>query len=133
MKKVILGLFLLAFILIVFFVFMSRKSTSHLNIYKIDSKNYYLLEAKNPTDWIKGLMFYKSKNELNGADGMIFIFPVKQKQSFWNENTYMDLELYWMDGETVIGKSYLPSIIKTKKLLIINSPGEVDRVAEIIR
>lgn len=131
MKKIIYGLFLVIFILIVFFIFWNKKSVASFNSYNIDGKSYYLLEAKNPADWIKGLMFYKSKSELKGADGMMFIFPIKQKQSFWNENTYLNLEIYWMDGETVIGKSYLPSILTTKTPFTVNSQGPVDRVAEI--
>lgn len=76
-------------------------------------------------------MFYKSKKEL-GADGMIFIFPNKQFQSFWNENTYLDLDVYWLKDDKVIGKSHLPPITKTKDVVTINSPGAVDKVVEII-
>ena len=94
---------------------------------------YHLLVARNPVQWTQGLMYYKSKEELKGADGMIFIFPDKQIKSFWNKNTYLDLDLYWMDGETVVGNSYLPSIIKTKNPLTVSSPREVDRAVEIIR
>lgn len=135
MKKIILGLFLFiaAVFITVFFVFNNKKSTRALSIQIIDGKLYKLIEARSPQDWIKGLMYYKSKKELNGADGMIFIFPEKEIRSFWNENTYLDLDLYWMDGETVVGKSYLPSILRTKKPFTVNSPGEVDRVVEIVR
>ena len=35
-------------------------------------------------------------------DGMIFIFPDKQIRSFWNENTYLDIDVYWLDGEKVL-------------------------------
>jgi len=64
---------------------------------------------------------------------MIFIFPDKRVRSFWNKNTYLDLDLYWMDEDKVVNKSYLPLIIMTKNPLTVSSPREVDRVVEIIR
>jgi len=98
--------------------------------YFINNKNYCLLTASNQEQWERGLMFYKKPVDF---DGMIFIFPDKQVRNFWNKNTYLDLDLYWMNGEIVIGKSYLPSILKSKKLVIVKSSGEVNIVAEIIR
>jgi len=119
-----------------FNIFLNRNNRClniKAKIYPVNNKNYCLLTANNPKEWQKGLMFYKNKNELKGAEGMIFIFPTKEIKSFWNQNTYLDLDIYWMDGETVIGKSYLPSILKTKEPFTVRSPGEVDRVVEIIK
>lgn len=102
-------------------------------IYQINFKNYCLLTAVNQKQWERGLMYYKNKRELNGADGMIFIFPDKQIRSFWNKNTYMDLDLYWMNDKMVLGKNSLPSIEKTKKIISVGSPGQADKVIEIIK
>ncbi|MFA6513083.1 MAG: DUF192 domain-containing protein [Patescibacteria group bacterium] len=88
------------------------------------------MTADNQEEWESGLMFYKSPVDF---DGMIFIFPSKEIKSFWNENTYLDLDLYWMDGDKVLGKSYLPSILKSKETVTVKSTVEIDRVAEIIR
>ena len=74
-------------------------------------------------------MFYKKPVNF---DGMIFIFPEKQVRTFWNKNTYMDLDIYWMDDGKIIGKSLLPSILKTKKIITVSS-GKVNQVVEIIR
>ena len=74
-------------------------------------------------------MFYKKPINF---DGMIFVFPDKQMRSFWNKNTYLDLDLYWMDDEKIIGKSFLPSTLKTKKIITVSSPGKVNQVVEII-
>lgn len=134
MKKIILVIAIIAILFIgaAIYLVYNFKSPSVIATYNIGGKNYRLLEAKIPSQWVKGLMFYKNRNELKGADGMMFIFPTKQIQSFWNENTYLNLNLYWMDGEEVIGKSYLPSILRTKEPLTVSSPGMVDRVAEIV-
>jgi len=70
--------------------------------------------------------------KLNNADGMMFIFKDKKFRTFWNKNTYFDLDVYWILDEKVIGKSYLPSIEKTKELIYVNSPAPVNKVVEIV-
>lgn len=100
--------------------------------YQLNGKKYQLLKAITPQEWQKGLMFYKSKKELKGADGMIFIFPDNQVRSFWNINTYLDLDVYWLNDDNIVGKSYLPSIEKSKKIFIISSPKKVNKVVELV-
>jgi hypothetical protein len=134
LKLIMKKFFIILFVFVVitcFFVFKNNNCpNSNAKIYKINSKNYCLLTANNQEQWEKGLMFYKKPVNF---DGMIFIFPDKETKSFWNKNTYLDLDIYWMEGEKVIGKSYLPSILKSKEIVVVKSPSEVDRVAEIIR
>ena len=98
--------------------------------YELEGKIYLLREARTPEEWQRGLMFVKKPVDY---DGMIFIFPDKKIRSFWNQNTFVDLDIYWLDDDQVIGKNFLPSITKTKKPLIIVSPKEVNKVIEIIR
>ncbi len=111
----------------------SNKNNHCLNFqaktYLINNKSYCLLTANNQKQWERGLMYYKKPVDF---DGMIFIFPNKQIRSFWNKNTYLDLDLYWLDGEKIIGKSFLPSILKSKETAVVKSPDKVNRVAEII-
>ena len=64
---------------------------------------------------------------------MIFIFPDKEFRNFWNQNTYLDLDVYWLDDDKVTGKDYLPSILKSKETITISSPKEVNKVVEIVR
>jgi len=129
MKRII---FIMLFFTVVtcYFVFKNNNcQNNQAKKYSINNKNYCLLIADNQDEWEKGLMFYKKPLDF---DGMIFIFPDKRVRSFWNKNTYLDLDLYWMDGETVVGKSYLPSISKSKKIVTVNSNEKVNRVVEII-
>lgn len=97
--------------------------------YHVYSQSYDVLIADTPAKQTKGLMDVRSADEF---DGMLFRFPVAETQYFWNENTYMDLDIYWMRKGTVVGKSFLPSIEK-KGQIIVNSPEPVDEVVEIIR
>ena len=137
MKRVIL--FALTIVIGIFFVVGNRqvrqskelknkyKDFSIIN-YKIEGKNYKLLLADNEEKWEKGLMYFRS---LEGIDGMIFIFPNKAIRSFWNKNTFMDLELLWIDGDKIVGKSKLPSIEKSQEIITVSSPELADKVIEL--
>ena len=96
----------------------------------IDGKRLRLVVADTPEKWQKGLMYVRKP--VKDFDGMIFIFPEKQMQSFWNQNTFEDLTLYWMNDDTVVGKSELPSIEKSKKTITVSSQEPVNIVVEVI-
>jgi len=121
---------LLFFLIFLFFIKKNNCSNSQAKTYLINNKNYCLLTASNQEQWEKGLMFYKKPVDF---DGMIFIFPDKQVRSFWNKNTYMNLDILWINEEKVIGKSFLPSILKSKEIIVVKSKEEVNRVVEIVK
>ena len=125
MKK---GLFLLLFFL--FFIVFSQVFKSNTLSYELNNKSYKLLLADSPEEYARGLMYVR---KLNGADGMIFIFPDKQKRNFWNKNTLTNLDIYWLDDDKVVGKSFLPSIEQSKKIVTVSSPKPVNKVIELLR
>lgn len=104
--------------------------------YNVETMNiagtaYKLVVADTPQKREKGLMFVRKQTA--EYDGMVFRFPDKDIRNFWNKNTFVDLQLYWMlDGE-VIGTSDLPSIEKSNDYVIISSPSPTDTVVEIIQ
>lgn len=97
---------------------------------KIEGKMYKLRTAKRSTEWAQGLMFVKKPVDY---DGMIFYFPDKQVRSFWNMNTLVDLDIYWMRDGKVIEKSKLPSVTRSQKTVVITSPKDINQVVEIIK
>lgn len=131
-----LFLFIFTFILImagIVFLFKNDKYKDSFKEfekidYKLENKNLKLLVADSSEKWQRGLMYFR---KLENADGMIFIFPDKVKRYFWNKNTFMDLNLYWIDDDKVAGKSFLPSIEKSKEIVTVDSPKEVNKVIEI--
>jgi uncharacterized membrane protein (UPF0127 family) len=129
MKKI----FVILFIVIAIVVYLFLANRSPFIEYELEGKTYRLMTAKSSSQWSKGLMDYRSKKELDGADGMIFIFLKKDFRQFWNQNTYLNLDVYWIDGEKVVGKDKLPSILQSKDIVVVYSPTEVDRVIEIVR
>jgi poly-gamma-glutamate synthesis protein (capsule biosynthesis protein) len=110
--------------------FQIEKMSERLVPYELENKIYLFREAKTKEEWQRGLMFVKKPVDY---DGMIFIFPDKQIRSFWNQNTYLDLDVYWLDDDKIIKKDNLPSIIKTQKPFIITSPKPVNKVIEVIK
>lgn len=129
-KLIIVSIFII-FAIVFAIYFWSRQASFVKTInYQLNNKTYKLLTAEKTAEWSRGLMFYK---KLDGADGMIFVFPDKQIRNFWNKNTYMDLDIYWLDDNKIVGKDFLPSIEKSKEIIVVNSDKEVNRVIEIIR
>lgn len=128
MKNKPVAIFILIVVLYsAFFIINPRQVTRNV---KIDNKTYRLLIADSPEEHSKGLMNVK---KLNNAGGMIFLFKDSQVRTFWNQNTLVDLDLYWMQNDKVVGKSFLPSIETTKAPITVSSKLPVNQVVEIIR
>ena len=61
---------------------------------------YFDVELANTQETTaKGLMFRK---EMKENHGMIFIFPMSQRLSFWMKNTYLPLDIIFMDPQGTI-------------------------------
>ncbi len=130
LKILSLGISVIMVVLIFVFLAISLKQkNSQAVFYPINGKKYSLLVADNSEEWTKGLMNYR---RLDKADGMIFIFPDEKERTFWNKNTYLNLQVYWIKGDKVVGKSLLPSIEKSQKIVLISSPVPVDKVVELV-
>ncbi len=128
-KRYLIGILTILFLFLVLFLLLKNKNNSALD-YKINGRNYRLLTATNQQQWEKGLMFVR---KLDNTDGMIFLFPDRQYRTFWNKNTLMDLDLYWLNDDTVVGQSFLPSIEKSQQTVTVTSPEPINKVVELIR
>ena len=116
-------------IVVIYVGYWLMRPISSTKTLRIHGKQYSLHVADTPKEWEQGLM---NVRVLPSFDGMVFEFPDRQYRTFWNKNTYMDLDLYWMNDDVVVGKSVLPSI-EHSSLTIIRSPQGVNRVVEIPR
>ncbi len=100
--------------------------------YQLSGIHYRLLIADTPEKWEKGLMYVKSKKDIGGLDGMIFIFPDSQVRNFWNKNTVSDLTLYWIDDKKMVGTTELPAIGESNLVTTVTSPQNADTVIELM-
>jgi len=72
---------------------INKKKIIHINIIKT---------AKTPKQHARGLMYVKEKLPVNS--GMLFIYSRKTNSSFWMKNTYIDLDIVFMDeNKKVVG------------------------------
>ena len=109
----------------------SHHDTYDIKQVTIDNKRFKVLVADSPAKWEYGLMNVKSKKDICGHDGMIFTFPIAMPQTFWNKNTLVDLDIYWLNGEKIEGRALLPAVTK-EGLQTISSPVPVKGVMEIV-
>lgn len=65
----------------------------------IESKKIFVEVAKTPEQLSKGLMFRKKLDE---DSGMLFVFDKPKDLSFWGMNTFMPLDIAFIDEEGVI-------------------------------
>ncbi len=105
-----------------------QKEIGNMTTYRLNGKTLHLLVADRPAEWEKGLMNIRQKTNF---DGILFRFPDKAYRNFWNKNTLLDLNIYWLVDEQVIRKDFLPAITRGG-LVTITSPQPVNRVIEII-
>ena len=106
-SKVFIALIILIVFSSIFLILNKRDNSKKTINYVLFGRQYRLLVANNQKEWEKGLMFHR---HLDGVDGMIFLYPDKQYRSFWNKNTYLDLKLYWLIDDKVVGQDDLPSV-----------------------
>ncbi len=132
MNKKILLIPLLGIIIILIIIGSGsyKQKNSNTIEYQLNGKTYRLLIADDEMERNQGLMSVRKKE---GFDGMIFLYPDKQMRTFWNQNTFVELDVYWLDDDKVVGKSFLPSIEKSKTPVTVSSEREVNKVVEIIR
>lgn len=138
MWKIIIIIIILAALFIIDGIFFAKKFVAidkrwknyKVVKYTLNKKQYKFLVADTSEKWVKGLMDVR---KLDNLDGMIFIFPTSEPHSFWNENTYVDLDIYWINKGSVVGTSFLPSIEKSRDHVVITSPQAVDTVIEFVK
>lgn len=65
----------------------------------VKSSEYKLEVAANDRTRHFGLMYRK---EMARDRGMLFVFPKEELQSFWMENTYIPLDMIFIDSKSVV-------------------------------
>lgn len=133
-KRFALFSFLAVSVILILFLFNNQRAGQAQDTvrYELAGKSYTLRIADERTEWSEGLMFV-TEADVTDFDGMIFIFPDSAPRSFWNKNTLLDLDIYWIQDGQIIGRDVLPSIKRSGEIVTVTSPQPADTVVEIIR
>ena len=124
-------MFIKIFLLFLFLYNNSIFAESYINnleiINDIGKPIYYHVEvAKTNEEQVKGLMY---RLELKKNEGMLFLFDNEKNTSFWMKNTFIPLDIIFINKNRSINKIYKNS--KPKSLKRIKSKGKVLAVLEI--
>lgn len=84
--------------LILWIVSCDSLRTQHLEEIpiKIGGKTILVELAASPSERQRGLMY---RRELPEDKGMLFVFPMADRQSFWMKNTYIPLDVGYFDSQ----------------------------------
>lgn len=97
--------------------------TKFLNPSGSQSRTFYLEVAADDRTRALGLMWRK---KLDSNGGMIFVYPAEMVHSFWMRNTYVSLDMVFIDKDNkVVG-------ILEKVPILNETPRSVDAKSQII-
>ena len=95
----------------------------------VHGKSYMVWVADTPEKQERGLMYV---TKLGRDQGMLFVFSDRAVQTFWNMNTLIPLDLFWMNDDRVVGTSSMPAI-EGDNVMRVSSPEPVNRVLEVLK
>ncbi len=102
-KKQAIGILaIIALITVYFLVFSNSVSALTGHFIKADGSKTPSISielATNNAQRRKGLMMRKSLDQNNG---MLFIFPVQEERAFWMKDTYLSLDMIFIDSNKKI-------------------------------
>lgn len=91
------------------------KKEGTLSIHRMSGDHVVTIDveiAETDEERSQGLMFRQS---MEGDQGMLFIFETEKPQSFWMKNTYIPLDIMFLDKDFRIVDQYLSAEPKSTK------------------
>jgi uncharacterized protein len=107
-------------------LFQFPQSTLSIRTAAGHTAKFNIWTADQPNRQEQGLMFVR---ELDEHAGMLFLFPVSQRISMWMKNTYISLDMLFLDGQGRI--DYIAARTKPLTLDLIEAPRPVSAVLEL--
>ncbi|MDO8740803.1 MAG: DUF192 domain-containing protein [Candidatus Woesearchaeota archaeon] len=98
-NKVFIIIFVLLFLTFLSFLFFTNQSEKKWGKVCFKEHCFNVQLAKNNIERTKGLMFQKS---LEQNQGMLFLFDKEAKYPFWMKNTFIPLDIIWIDKNNKI-------------------------------
>ncbi|MCL2155209.1 MAG: DUF192 domain-containing protein [Leptospirales bacterium] len=69
--------------------------------------------AKTPSERERGLMF---RNNLGESDGMLFVFDKEENLNFWMKNTFIPLDIAYINKKGIINEIYYMAPVDISKI-----------------
>ena len=88
--------------------------------------NFKIWTADRPSRQEQGLMFVRAMDD---HAGMLFVFPVSQRISMWMKDTYISLDMLFLDNQGRI--DFIAARTKPLTLDLIQAPRPVTAVLEL--
>jgi uncharacterized protein len=88
--------------------------------------NFRIWTADRPNRQEQGLMFVR---EMDDHAGMLFVFPASRQIAMWMKNTYISLDMLFLDSQGRI--DYIAARTKPLTLDLIQAPRPVTAVLEL--
>lgn len=127
--KIVLSLVVLIILVVtLYYIFSSGEDTT-----VIIRNNVFQTEVvRDIKDLEKGL---SGRQDIGDDQAMLFIFDSKQKRVFWMKDMNFNIDLLWIDGNTIVGyEKNMPAPAKNtpdNSLPKYYSDREVDKVLEM--
>jgi uncharacterized membrane protein (UPF0127 family) len=74
----------------------SPLKTMQTTIIQTTSQRWNVEIAQTPEEKMKGLMY---RTSLSDDEGMLFVFPQEDFHTFWMKNTFIPLDIIWIDKD----------------------------------
>jgi len=107
-------------------LFQFPQSTASIHTAAGHVVNFKIWTADRPSRQQQGLMFVRA---LDDHAGMLFKFPVSQRISMWMKNTYISLDMLFLDEQGRI--DYIATRTTPLTLDLIQAPRPVSAVLEL--
>ncbi|OGC68974.1 hypothetical protein A2415_04210 [candidate division WWE3 bacterium RIFOXYC1_FULL_39_7] len=100
-KRALAALFFTPIILLVFLAILNNKPEASHNIASLIVSGVEVTAeiADSPSEKMQGLMFRKTLGE---NEGMFFIYENEDYYSYWMKNTFIPLDLIWLDSDYTV-------------------------------
>lgn len=101
-------------------------------IITINDRPHNVIIANDTETRERGLMFVRTLP--SHIDGMLFLFDDFKPRAMWNKNTYIDIDIFWINGNKIVGVDVLPSCLTTKGTIIYKQSNlPVNIAVELIK
>ena len=107
-------------------LFQFPQSTLSIHTAAGHTVKFKIWTADQPSRQEQGLMFVR---ELDDHAGMLFMFPARQRITMWMKNTYISLDMLFLDAQGRI--DYIAVRTKPLTLDLIEAPRPVTAVLDL--